>query len=103
MKLKDLCEDNKWWNDWRFQLHWQKIERVNPRSKIKRNKPYSFSTNKFYLNKDDITSNWVGHSSLKALYTIELFEIKQTIEDMEAELTKSSEIKSKTENLAVTK
>ena len=21
-----LYEANKWWNDWKFQLHWQKLE-----------------------------------------------------------------------------
>ena len=32
MKLKKLYEANQWWNDWKFQLHWNKLEWVNPRS-----------------------------------------------------------------------
>ena len=33
MKLK-LYEDNNWCNDWIFQLHWHKLEWVNPKRKI---------------------------------------------------------------------
>ena len=65
-KIKNkLYEVNKWWNDWRFQLHWNKLEWVNLRSLTKMNKPFSFSSNEFYLNKGDRTSHWVGHSKLK--------------------------------------
>ena len=101
-EIKKLYEDNKWWNDWKLQLHWHKLEWVNPRSQTKRNKSYSVSSNKFSLNKVDKTSHWVGHSSLKELDTIDFFERKHMIEDMEAELTESLEINSKTKNLAVT-
>ena len=89
-KIKKLYEDNKWWNYWKFQLHWKKLEWVNKISQTKIGKPYSVSSDKIYLNKGDITSNWVGHSSLKELDTIDFFERKQMIEDMEAELTELS-------------
>ena len=39
-----------------------------------------------YTNKGYITSNWVDHSKLKQLDINDLFERKQIIEDMEAEL-----------------
>ena len=26
IKLKYIYEANEWWNDWRFQLHWHKLE-----------------------------------------------------------------------------
>ena len=58
---KKIYEDNKWRNDWKIQLHWHKLERVNLRFQTKRNKSYSVSSNKFYLNKGDITSHSVGH------------------------------------------
>ena len=83
-------------------MHWLKLEWVDPRSKIKRKKPYSVSSNKLYLNKCDRTSHCFGHSALKKIDTIYFFERKQMIEDMEAELTKLSEINSKTDNLALT-
>ena len=44
--LKKLYESNRWWNDWRFQLHWNKLEWVDPKSTPKRVKPYSVSSKK---------------------------------------------------------
>ena len=41
-----LYEANKWWDDWKFQLHWNKLEWVNPKTLIKRDKPYSVSSKK---------------------------------------------------------
>ena len=28
---KKLYEDNRWWNYWKFQLHWNKLEWVDPK------------------------------------------------------------------------
>ena len=41
-QIKNIYEDNKWWNYWKFQLHWNKLEWVNPRSQTKSNKPFQF-------------------------------------------------------------
>ena len=41
---KNLYEANIWWNDWKFQLHWNKLEWVNPKSLNKRDKSYSVSS-----------------------------------------------------------
>ena len=57
-------------------------------SNKKGKKPFSFF-NFFNINKGDKTSHWVGHSDLKELDINDLFERKQRIEDMEAELTES--------------
>ena len=62
---KKLYEANKWCNDWKFQFHWQNLKWVNPTSLIKRDKPYSVSSEEFYLNKNYIMSHWDGHSKLK--------------------------------------
>ena len=62
---KKIYEANKLWNDWRFQLHWHKLEWVDPKSLIKRDKTYSVSSKLFYLNKNYRTSHWVDHSKLK--------------------------------------
>ena len=43
---KKLYEYNRWWNDWKFQLHWKNIEWVDPKSTPKRVKPYSVSSKK---------------------------------------------------------
>ena len=61
------------------------IREVKPREK----KHFQFLKNNC-INKNDRTSHWVGHSDLKYLDTNELFERKQIIEDMEAELTEAS-------------
>ena len=74
---------------------------MDPKSLNKRDKPYSVSSKKFYLNKNDKTDHWVEHSKLKELDTIDLFEEKQSNEEMEAELTECSEMDSKTDHLAV--
>ena len=42
---KKLYEYNMWWNYWKFQLHWNKLEWVDPKSTPKRVKPYSVSSN----------------------------------------------------------
>ena len=41
---KNPYEANKLWNYWRFQLHWNNLEWVNPKSLNKRDKPYSVSS-----------------------------------------------------------
>ena len=38
--IKNLHEANKWCNYWKLQLHRNKLEWVNPRSQIKRTKPF---------------------------------------------------------------
>ena len=87
MEIKKLYEANSWWNYWKFQLHWNKLEWINPISLIK---IFFFSFfNYIYINKGDIKSNWVGHFKLKEFDTNYSFERKHMIEDMEAELTEA--------------
>ena len=74
------------WNYWKFQLHWHKLEWVNPRNKIRRKKPIQFFLN---ISKGDRTSHWVGHSKIKELDINDLFERKDMIENLEAELTEA--------------
>ena len=96
---KKLYEVNKWWNDRRFQLHWHKLEWVDPKSTPKIVTPYSVSSKEFYIDKNDRTSHFIGYSKLKELDINYFFKIKQTNEAMEAELT---EMDSRTDNLEVT-
>ena len=49
MRLRKLYKYNRHWNDWELQLNWNKLEWVNPRSKIIIKKPYSVSSKKFLL------------------------------------------------------
>ena len=82
-------------------IHWNKLKWVNTIIQTKRNKPYLVSSDKLHLNNVDNPSNLVGHSALKELDSIDFFEGKQMIEDTESELTESSKINSKTDNLAL--
>ena len=44
MKLKKLYKSNKWYNYCKVQLHWNNLERVDPKFLIKRDKPYLISS-----------------------------------------------------------
>ena len=46
---KKLYEYNRWWNDWKLQSHWNKLEWVYPKSNPKRVKTFSVSTKSFIL------------------------------------------------------
>ena len=66
-----------WWNDWKFQLHWNVLEWVDPKSTPKRVKPFSFPSKKLYINNNDRTAHFVGHSKLTPLDIVE-FKKKHT-------------------------
>ena len=57
--------ENQSWNDWRFQIKWNKLEWVNLRNSNKVNNPFCVSSKKFDLKDNDKTSHWVVHSKLK--------------------------------------
>ena len=63
----ELFISNMLWNDWKFQLHWHMLEWVNPKSTPKRVKPFSVSSKNFYINNNDRTAYFVGHSKLGPL------------------------------------
>ena len=60
-----MYQYNRWWNDWKFQLSWNKLKWVDPESTPKRVKPFSVSSEKFYISKNDRKAHFVGHSKLK--------------------------------------
>ena len=62
---KKLYESNRWWDDWRFQLHWNKLEWVDPKSNPKIVKPFSVSSKNYILVKNDRKAHFVGRSRLK--------------------------------------
>ena len=80
-------------------MYLHKLECVDPKSLINRDIPYSVSSKIIYLNKNDRTAHWVGHSKLKELFINDFFKRKQMNEEMEAELT---EMDSRTDNLEAT-
>ena len=64
---KKLYGANMWWNDRRFQLHWNKLEWVDPKSTPKIIKPFYVSSKKLYISKSDRAAHFVGRSKLKEL------------------------------------
>ena len=71
-------ESNRWWNYWKFQLHCNMLEWVDPKSTPKRVKPFSVSSKKFYINNNDITAHFFGHSQLEELHIVVFYKRKQT-------------------------
>ena len=72
---KKLYEANRWWNDWRFQLHWNKLEWVYPKSNPKIVKHF-FVSSKKYISKSYRTAHCFGHSKLKELDINDFYKIK---------------------------
>ena len=66
-----IKDSNRWWNDWIFQLHCNKLEWVDPKSTPKRVKPFSVSSKK-----NDRTAHFVGNSELKELDINDFFKKK---------------------------
>ena len=64
------------WNDWRFQIHWNKLGWANPRSLIEGKNPFCVSSKKLCLKYNNRTEHWVGHQKLKPLYKEDFFKEK---------------------------
>ena len=82
----ELFVSNMWWNNWKFQLHWNMLEWVNPKSTTKRVKPFSVSSKKFYINNNHRTAHFVGHSKLTPLDCADFYERKEINENMENDM-----------------
>ena len=44
-----LTEENQEWCDWRFKIHWNKLEWVNPRGRDEGKNPFCVSSKKIIL------------------------------------------------------
>ena len=51
---KKLYESNRWLNDWKLQLHWNKLEWVDPKYTPIRLELVSVSSKVLYISKNDI-------------------------------------------------
>ena len=78
---------NQSWNSLKFQIYWNKLKWVNPRSHDEGNNPFCVSSKKFCLKDNNKTEHWVGHSKLKPMYIEYCFKIKNIINELEASLT----------------
>ena len=62
------------------------LEWVDQKSTTKQVKPFSVSSNKFFINNNDRTAHFVGHSKLTPLDCVDVYERKQINENMETEM-----------------
>ena len=46
---RNLKMENQNWNHWKFQIHWNKLEWVNPRILIEQKNPFCISSKKVCL------------------------------------------------------
>ena len=49
------------------------LEWVDPKSTTKRVKPFSVSSNKFYINNNDRTAHFIGHYKLAPLDSVDFY------------------------------
>ena len=73
-------------NYWKLQINWNKLEWVNPRSRIEGKNPFCVLSKKLCLKDNNKTAHRVGPLKLKPLY-IYIFLRKLIINELEASLT----------------
>ena len=78
--------ENQCWNEWRFQIHWNNIEQVNPRNLSEGKNHFCFSYKTFYLKDNNKYLHQVGDSKLKLLDLGEFYKRKIIINELEASL-----------------
>ena len=89
--LKPLKKENGNWNGWKFQIHWNKLEWVDPKSHNVNIDHFFTSSHKFYIKDKDMTCNWVGNSKMKPIDADELFNRKEIINELESSLNKNDQ------------
>ena len=67
------------------------LEWVDPKLTPKRVKPFSVSSKNLYINNNDRTAHFVGHSKLTPLDLVDFNNNKQINENMEAEMKEMDE------------
>ena len=56
--------ENQCWNDWKFKIHCNNLEWLNPINHSEGNNFFCVSSTISYLKDNNKTSHWVGHSKL---------------------------------------
>ena len=69
--------ENQSWNDYKFEIHWSKLEWVNPRSCIGGRKFFCVYSKKFCLEDNSKTAHQVGHLKLKPVDLEDFYKIKK--------------------------
>ena len=64
---RNLQMANQSCNYWKFRIHWNELEWVNPRSHIEVKNPFFVSYGKLCLKDNNKTAHWICHSKLEPL------------------------------------
>ena len=70
---------NQKWNNWKFQIYWNKLQWVNPRGRIEEKNTFCVSSKTLCLKDNNKTAHWIGHSKLKTLDTEDFFKGKKSL------------------------
>ena len=73
-------------------MHCHKLVWVDPKSTPKIVKPFSVSSKTLFINKNDRTAHFVGHSILNELDIDDFYKRKEMNEEMESEMTEMDSI-----------
>ena len=71
---RKLTEANQEWNDWKFQIHWNKLEWVNSRDCDESKNLLCVSSKRLCVKDNNKPAHWVGHSKLRSLDMDECFK-----------------------------
>ena len=58
---RKIHEANQYWNDWEFQIHWNKLDWLNPRSRDKQKNSFCVSSKNNCFKNNVKTTHRVGH------------------------------------------
>ena len=61
---------NDHYNYWKLQLHWNKLEWVNPNTRNCEKNPFCSLTHKFYIKDGKQKCHFVVHPKLKPIYYV---------------------------------
>ena len=78
--------ENTNWNEWKFQIHQNKFEWLNPRDPNEQKNPFCVSSNFLCLKDDNKTAHWVDHQKLKSQIH-NILQNKKAIDDIKSSLT----------------
>ena len=84
---RSLTGENQVWSDWKFQIDWNKLECMNPRSRDEIKNPFCVSSKTICFKDNKKSAHWVGHSKLRSLDLDELFKRTPNFDEKEASVT----------------
>ena len=88
---RKITEANQQWCDWKFQIHCNTLEWVNPKSRDEIKNPFCVSSKKKSFKDKNEPAHWVGRSKLRSLDIDELFKRTQKFDEKEAGVTGNTE------------